>query len=218
MSSIYSMLGKGIPLRWIVCALCIGVLVSGNVLFAQDDEAEAAARAAEEARQAEEARRMAEEDRRMRERSEQMMREFLNDTPNSRRPWDAGHDRRRRFQAFRDAFREFEVSRQELRQVSDAGPKVSSPARKMEESTKGLLGFVKLINKKHPRLDPAEFKGFTSLDLARETLATASRIVPMLTEAILNEGASSVDIKFLTSLPQVELDLLRLQWMAHRLR
>ena len=205
-------------LRWIVCALCVGVLFSGEALFAQDDEAEAAAAAAEQARQAAEAQRMAEEDRQMRERSNQMMREFLNDTPGSRRPWDADQDRRRRFQLFRDALQEFEVSRQELSQSSNAGRKAAVPARKMEESTKPLLDFVKLINKKRPRLDTVEFKGFTNGDLLRETLATASRIVPDLTAVIRNEGASSVDVKFLTSLSQLELDLLRLQWMTRRLR
>jgi pyruvate/2-oxoglutarate dehydrogenase complex dihydrolipoamide acyltransferase (E2) component len=212
-------------LRWIGCALCVGFVVSGTALFAQDEgaaeaaQAEQAARAAEEARQASEAQRVAEQDnRQLRERSEQMMREFLNDTLNSRRPWDAGQDRRRRFVQFRDAFREFEVSGQELSQGSNAGQRVSVPARKMEKSAKELLEFVKLINRKHTRLDAAEFKGFASDDLLRETLVTASRLVPDLVAVIRNEGESSVDIKFLTSLPELEKDLLRLQWMVHRLR
>jgi hypothetical protein len=201
-----------------VCAFSIGVAFwGGGPLLAQDDdEAEAARRAAEAARQAAEAQRQAEENRLERERGQQALREFLNDVP-GRPPEDRGQERRRRFQAFRTSMREFEAATREFR-GSHAAAALRTSAKRMEDSTKGLLDFVKLINKKRPSLDAAEFKNLTGEDLAREIVSTAERVQPGLTAVVRNEGEPAVDVKFLTGLQQLELDLLRLQRMARRLR
>ena len=51
-----------------------------------------------------------------------------------------------------------------------------------------------------------------------EALTTAERMLPQLYAVISDEHATAVDVKFLDSLPLLELDLLRLQWMTRRLK
>jgi hypothetical protein len=212
---------RGSALRKVAVILCVGWLVSGGPLFAQNDvdpdgSGPDPERAAKRAALKDAIDRADEADRLMRETSIQTMLEFLSSTPNAA-PLDSQQDRVRRLVVFRDALREFEASRLELFKADTAEPRTAS-IRKMEESTKGLLDFVKLINKKHPRLDTGQFKGFTNDALLKETLVTAARATPTLATVIVNEVSSKVDVKFMESLPQLELDLLRLQWMTRRLK
>lgn len=190
-------------------------------LSAQDEEDEARRRAAEEQqRQRQEEIRQAEELRQMQERSNRLMREFLNDEPLTPRQMDSrrNQERRNSFDRFRTSYSEFRPVISELNRSLDEKTEPRSAAAALEDCTKAFLDFIKRTSSERPRFDSSEFDDFTKTELGWEALTTAERIVPGLDALMKNENATTVDIKFLASLPDLELDILRLQWMSRQLK
>jgi hypothetical protein len=213
-----------IPLRIIHQCLLLMLFVSligpAKLMAAQDEEA--ARRAAEAEREA--ARQRAAEERRIRQRSIDAMREFLNETgPDINRTSEEASvrrdfARRRRAGLMEDALRQISIGAEEFRQGLGFQNTLKGSAKKFAESSDVFLDVVRDHNKERPRFDSGEFKDFTASELAWEALTTAERILPHLGTLVRSERESSIDIRFIQTLPQLELDLRRLQWMARRLK
>jgi hypothetical protein len=124
----------------------------------------------------------------------------------------------------RNAFRLSETFQQLYRAAEQLGRALlakgvlKEPASNVEKHTKVLLDFVKGINKEKVRFDPGELKGFPDSELGLQALATAERIAPAMAGAILSEREQKWDVQWLQALPNLERELLRLQWMSRRLR
>jgi hypothetical protein len=209
----------------IVLTLCFLSPLWGNVVLAQDEDAQAARirEAREEAQRQEQARQAEAIAKRDRERADQQMKELMTD---SRTVIAAAHnaaDRQRAFlievqkKQLADAFRSFQASTQSLAEALGFKKTLKDPARNMAKSTSVFLEFIKRTSKQ-PRFDSSEFKGFTSSELGWEALTTAERLVPELARVVQAQSESSVDIRFLLSLSKLQAELLRLQWMTQKLR
>jgi hypothetical protein len=202
--------------------LLFSLMGPAKLITAQDEEA--ARRAAEAEREAARERAAAEEMRRMQQRSIDAMREFLNDTgPDiSRSSEDASIRRnyatRRRTRLMEEALHQISIAAEEFRQGLGFEIPLKGSAKKFDDSSDVFLDVVREHNKEHPRFDSGEFKDFTASELAWEALTTAERILPHLDTLVRSERESSIDIRFIQTLPQLELDLRRLQWMARRLK
>ena len=215
-----------IPLRIVQQCLLLMLFFSlmgpARLMAAQDEEA--ARRAAEAEREAARQRAAEEEMRRIRERSIDAMREFLNETgPDINRTSEEtsirrDFARRRRASLMEDALHQISIAAEEFRQGLGFQTPLKGSAKKFDESSDVFLDVVRDHNKEHPRFDSGEFKGFTASELAWEALTTAERILPHLDTLVRSERESSIDIRFIQTLPQLELDLRRLQWMARRLK
>jgi len=156
----------------------------------------------------------------MQERGAQLMREFLNDTPLTPQQMAARRNRERRgsYDRFGAALGEFRPAIAGLNRALDSKEKPGDSAKNIEECTKAFLDYIRRVNAQRPDFDPAEFDDFTESELGWEALTTAERIVPDLFALMATENATTIDIKFLASLPHLELDILRLQWMSRRLK
>ena len=203
-------------------------VAAGPPLAAGQDDPDAARQAAEQrAREAELARQqyLAElADRQMREKSIKDMQDFQRDVrdeirfavDNAARRNEM--ERRRWTARIRGAFEEFGNARDDFREALGFGSPIKNPAKAMGKSTEVFLDYMKVINKRRPRLDSSEFKGMKEGAIGQEALTTAERLVPRLEEVLRNDNESSVDVTFFQSLPAIEKELLRLRWMTRQLR
>jgi hypothetical protein len=197
------------------------------VAFSQQDptpaEAQAAAAraAAQAAAQAEQAR---QQELRQREALERSMKEFLGDT---RETIAAAMDRKRaqleasrkaQREALNNSYRDFQSARESLSEALGFKSALKVPAEKIRKSTGVFLDLMKRMNEKRATFDASEFKDFTPNELSWEALTTAERLAPELAAMIRAESSQTVDIRFLTSLSKLEVELLRLQWMTRRLK
>ena len=178
----------------------------------------------EAAQRQEEQRRAVEQEKQDRERGAKALNDFLIDTRTQMASAvNAAEAQRQRMQAMqldriRIAFKEFESARTELSAALGFKAKLKDPGRKLAKSTAVFLDFIKRSSKETPRLDPSEFKDFTPSDLGWETLTSAERITPHLAAVMLMENELTVDVGFVNSLSKLQAELLRLQWMAQRLK
>jgi hypothetical protein len=118
----------------------------------------------------------------------------------------------------RAAIKGFQSAHQELSEALGFKAKIRPSAEKLEKNTKVFLSFLQNKTKQRGRFDAAEFKDFKDSELAWETLTTAERLTPILAGLIANEEAEAVNIRSILSLPALEQELLRLQWMTRQLK
>jgi hypothetical protein len=204
----------------LACLLLTGVPGQDS----QTDDADARRRAAAEAAlRAQQERAAAEADRRERERSIERMREFMRDgREDIRRAVERSEmmreaERSRKNEKFRNALKGFTTDSNDFREAMGLRP-LKGPATSLEKHVRTLLDLVKEMTTRRAKLDTSEFKDITRSELEWEALTTAERMLPQLHAVISDDQASTVDVKVLNSLPQLELDLLRLQWMTRRLK
>jgi len=197
------------------------------VILAQDVDPQAAerARAAAEAAQRAAEQRAAQQEQQDRERSQRALKDFLTDSPRvaiagavSNADRTRERERGIEYEKFLSAFQSFQDATQELGEALGFKAKLKNSAKNIEKSTTVFLGFLKRSSKERPRFDSSEFKDFTVGQLGWEALATAERLTPRLAAVIQNENEATTDIQFLSSLPQLEMELLRLQWMTQKLK
>lgn len=204
-----------------VC-LCLGP----RVVSAQDPAAEAARQGAEQERLQQEAmqRAAALEMERQRERSIQAMNEFLKDSRTEVERLNDVAQRQREAKIKRERaefiapFQAFRLATGELHEAIARKGKLKTPADKIEDTTKVFLNFLKDQSKDRPRFNSSEFEDFKDSELAWEALATAERITPKLDAVVAQEAQGTVDVRVLSTIPKLQAELMRLQWMARRLK
>jgi hypothetical protein len=188
------------------------------------DEVEQARRAAAEQalrEQQEQAAREAE--RRARELDLERMREFQRDVAVdvqravNQSAFIREVQRKQRFEDFQNALRDFATANTDFRE-SLGTKSVKRQASTMAKSTGTFLDYIKLLIKERVKLDTSEFRDFSEKELAWEALTTAERILPHLQSLLVGEDQMTVDVRFLKSLAELQKDLLRLQWMARRIK
>jgi len=121
-------------------------------------------------------------------------------------------------QELRKSLRDFQSASGELSVALGLKSGLKGPAEKIRKSTGPFLELIKRLSTNRARFDASEFKGFTPKDLSWEVLTTAERLAPALAAMIRAERSDSVDTQFLRSLPKLEAELLRLQWMTKKLK
>jgi flagellar biosynthesis GTPase FlhF len=213
----------------LLLAIALSPAVVGHAAPFQEVDAQAAQRAAEEAaRKAEERRRAeeyaAEQARREQQRIESSMRDFLKDSreiigaANEQRERQAEILRRAEFRQFSEAFRTFELARNEFAEVIGSKAVPKDPVKAIQKSTDVFLDFIKRRGKLLGNMDTKHFKDYTALELRREMLTTAERLTPKLETLLRSENANTVDVSLLMSMSKIEEQLLRLQWMTRKVR
>jgi hypothetical protein len=155
---------------------------------------------------------------------ENKMREFLSSSGDKVRQVREAEVKRREvlredmLRRFRESLRGFQVGRQQLDEAIGFRKKLKDPGKKIQQNLAIFLTYLKQRNREHPRFDSAEFKGISQSDLAWQTLTVAETVEVALAAVIVMETRDTVDIRMLASLPALEKDLLRLQWMAGQLK
>lgn len=214
----------GRKLSRIVLVLLAAWALRGKVVFAQGDDAEAARIRAEREAQRQAELRAAEEEKQQRERGIKALNDFLIDTRTRIAPAlkvaEAQRERDRALQLnrFRIAFEEFETARTELSEALGLKAKLKDPAQRIAKSTAVFLDFIKRTNEEPSRFDPSEFKDFTPKELGWEALTSAERLGPPVASLMVTESEFTVDVRYLKFLSQLQAELLRLQWIAKRLK
>jgi len=195
--------------------------------FAQDpadDAAERARQAREQAQREAEQRRLDEQARKDREESAQRLRDFLKDSRDDINAANRKNERHREFllgvqrEEFSYALLEFEDATKELSQALGAKAKLKEPAKKIEKSSSVFLKYLKTVVRTPSRLDSSQFRDFTSKEMGWEALATAERVGPGLNALLTSEALGTFDVRLLESLTKLQAELLRLQFMAKKLR
>lgn len=215
------------PIRAAVIVLTLWAAVSGGSTFAQTQQSDAEkARAA--AAQAEAARLAAEADaanaRRERERNSKAMQDFLTDgrtiiaSANAEKERQQERELQIENEQLRDAFLSFQASRRDFAYAVTFKMKLQNPSRTIEKSSAVFIDFIRRRTKERASFEGAEFKKFTATELRSETVATAERLAPSLLAVMEGANASSIDIRFIQSLPKLEAELLRLQWLTRKVK
>jgi ABC-type multidrug transport system fused ATPase/permease subunit len=117
----------------------------------------------------------------------------------------------------RNALATFERARQDLGRALDANASRKDSARNMVKSTAVLLDFIKETTRKSPRFDSTELRTLTLTELGREAVTSAERVSSQLAAFVQAEEGNIVDLAFLLSLPKLQEELQRLQWIAEKL-
>jgi hypothetical protein len=123
-----------------------------------------------------------------------------------------------RYLRLRDALRDFQVAQQELGEALGFKAKLKTPAQKLQKNAKVFLGALSDYGKKRPSIDSGEFKNLGQAELGWEALTAAERITPGLAAFVASEKQHVVDVQFLSFLPALEAQLLRLEWVTRQLK
>jgi len=214
--------------RFVLLILLCSASAGPCLAIAQDDaeaaRQAAAQRAMEEARLARQQYEAELADRQRREQSIKDMNDFLRSVhdditvagDNAARQRE--RERRVWHERIQGAFEEFAAATTGLREALGLRAPLKNPAKGMGKNAEVFLDYLKVINEKRSRFDSSEFKGMKDAEIGSEALTTAERLVPRLEEVLYNDSESTINLKFLKSLPSIETELLRLQWMTRRLR
>lgn len=215
------------PIRAAVIVLSVWAAVSGGSTFAKTQESDAekaqAAARAEAAKLAAEAA-AAENARLERERNNKAMQEFLTDSRTIIASANAGKERQQEHELqvekdqLRAAFLSFQASRRDFAYAVTFKKKLQNPARAIEKSSAVFIDFIRRRTKERASFEESEFKKFTADELRAETLITAERLAPSLLAVMEGANATSIDIRFIQSLPKLEAELLRLQWLTRKVK
>jgi hypothetical protein len=202
------------------------ILLAAIPAVAQDPN-EAAARQAEAARQAYERQRAETEGRRIadeRAKEVQAQRDREAKDPVTAAKLREAERQRQQFlreealKNLRVTIQGFQSARQELTEALVFKSKLKPSARRLEKTTQVFLAFLKNRSKERGRFDSKEFKGLSNSELGWEALTTAEKITPVLANMIATEEAETVNIGYVSTLPALERELLRLQWMTRQLK
>ncbi len=126
--------------------------------------------------------------------------------------------REKTYQELRIALQDFQSAHRELDDALGAQAKLKTPAGKLEKSTGLFLKFLKAKTKERGQFDAVELKDLPHSALARETLAAARQMAPALASVVAIERVDTVNVTYLSVLPALERELLRLQWLARQLK
>jgi len=119
---------------------------------------------------------------------------------------------------FTEAFRQFQNAAGELGQAVALKKDLKAPAVKIDESTRVFLDVLKSQSKNRATFSPAELKNHKVQELAWEALTSADRVASSLAAGIEQEHRETFDIQLLASIPGLEVEILRLQWIVRHLK
>jgi hypothetical protein len=189
--------------------------------FQDDDAARRAQETADRQQRAQEAAATREQVE-TRDKSIQSLRDFLTPTPNPMASRAVLRDREfhTKYAALREALLDAEAAEIELRDGISSNAKLKKAGQSIARSSKTFIDFLKLVDKRRVPLDASRLKAYSPDQLAPETLSSTKRAIPLMNEVIAMEDQENdaVDIQFLTKLPAIESELLRLQWLAQKLK
>jgi len=196
---------------WMVNSLLIGSLfLVQTTVFAQDDT-EAAKRAQQErdARLSLEAQ----------QRSQKALADYVRSIgPPGGRGTGGGNSQSSLFMQFRMAIPRFRVATDEYRWALSMESKLDKHLKEIGNQTDAMLEYMRVGRVNPLKVDPQEFKDYSTAELRWETLNSAERIAAFLDFAVAAERQETVSAKTLEFMHRLDGELRRLKWLTSHVK
>ncbi len=105
-----------------------------------------------------------------------------------------------------------------LEEALSSRSNVEKPAKAIDKQLAAFVRYVKFLNAQHPSFDASAFRGYSIEELQWEMLTSAEKLNPQLQKVIEAEFSDVIDRRYWDFLYQLESDLLRLKWLASRVK
>jgi len=198
---------------WIVNSLLFGSLVlTHSHAFAQDDAEAARQRAQQEldAQQSLEAQ----------QKNQKAISDYVRSIGTAPGPQRGGgaNSQNSLFNQFRMAIPKFRAATDDFRWALSMQNKLDRQAKEIGSQADVMLDYLRVGRVNPLKVDPQEFKDYSSAELQWETLNSAERISAYLDFAVAAERQETVSAKTLEFMHRLDGELRRLKWLTSHIK